>query len=98
MDVQWLRDWVRIVAGILWLIVTLVVAVVFFFLWIFTSTGFHALGRLFSEKLRPALSTAHTQIAVARDMTSRLPGNTPLPEGEVRPRRARRGLPIPFRR
>ena len=98
MDVEGLRDWVLIIAGILWMLVTLVVAAIFFFLQLFTRRGFRALDRLFGKKLRPLLATAHTQVTAVRNITSRFPGNTPLPPGETGPARSRGGLALPFRR
>ena len=100
MDVESVRDWVLIVCGILWGIVTLAVAVVFFVLQMYTRKGFRAVDRLVADKLRPALDSAHGRLGAVRDTTARLPGNPPVIEAEARPVRGgwRRGLPLPFRR
>jgi hypothetical protein len=98
MDVQTVRDVVVVVAGIVWLVVALALAVVFGGAWWLSRRAFRAANEAFPERVRPALAAAHAQLAALRDRTARLPGNVPLPEAStqqpVRPRRPR----WPFRR
>lgn len=99
MSLESIRDWVVIIAGILWLILTLVIAAIFAALWWATRKGLGSLDKLITDKARPALARVHAHAALLQDKTSRLPGNTPTPEGEIVDRPARgRGLRLPFRR
>jgi hypothetical protein len=97
MDVQTVRDVVVVVAGIVWLVVALALAVVFGVAWWLSRRAFRAADEAFPERIRPALAAAHAQLAALRDRTSRLPGNMPVPEGLAEPARPRR-LRWPFRR
>jgi hypothetical protein len=98
MDVESVRDWLVIIAGILWILLTLVVAVFFAALWWLTRMGLNASDKAVNEKVRPALEKVHARAAVLQDRTSRLPGNVPTPEGEARLVPRRRRLALPFRR
>ena len=96
-----LRDWVMIIAIIITWIMTLVAIALFGGLWFFTRKYLGKLNKsVFPKKVRPALERVHTQLVAVRDRTSRLPGNTPLPEGEATPAPPRRsgGLNLPFRK
>lgn len=97
MDVQTVRDVVVVVVGIVWLLVSLVLAVAFGALWWLSRRAFRAANRAFPERLRPALAGVHAQLLALRDRTSRLPGNVPVLEGVARPIRPQR-LWLPFRR
>lgn len=92
------RDWVLIVAGILWLILGLIPMAIAAALAFVTRRGMGAADRMVTKKLRPSLAQLHGRLAAARDFTSRLPGNTPLPEGEARPAARLPGIRNPFRR
>lgn len=98
MDVQSVRDWVLIIAGILWGLVTLVVAVVLFTLIYISGRSLGAARSLVGEQGRPVLERLHAQLTTIRDRTSLLPGNVPVLTAEARPARARPGLRLPFRR
>lgn len=100
MDIETVRDWVVIVAGIIWMLLTLVLAAVFGALTFGSAKGLRLADRLLTEKGRPALDKVHTQLVAVRDRTSRLPPNEPLPEAEARPARSGGGLrlPLPGRR
>lgn len=97
--IETIRDWVVIYAGVLWMLVTLVVAAIFGGLWIGSSMGLGAANKAITEKVRPALDKTHARVAALRDRTSRLPGNTPLPDAAATPsKRKRPKLSVPFRR
>lgn len=96
--IETIRDWVVIYAGVLWMLVTIVVAAIFGGLWIGSSMGLGAVNKAITEKVRPALDAGHTRLAALRDQTSRLPGNTPLPDATVAPSKGRRKFSVPFRR
>lgn len=98
MDVQSVRDWVLIVAGILWGLLTLVVAVIAGGVLYFTRKGFKATRKLRPNTVQPLLQRVQTNLNMARDKTSLLPGNQPVIEGEARTVIPRLPLRLPFRR
>ncbi len=96
-----LRDWVMIIAIIITWLMTIIAIALFGALWWFTRKYLGKLNKsVIPKKARPALERVHAQIAALRDRTARLPGNTPLAEGEGTPTPARRtgGIAIPFRK
>jgi hypothetical protein len=96
--VQGARDVVVVVAGIVWLLAALAVAIVFGVAWWLSRRAFRAVNEAFPQRVRPALAAAHAQLAGLRDRTSRLPGNVPLPEVSTQLRVRPRRLRWPFRR
>jgi hypothetical protein len=98
MDVESVRDWVLIFAGILWGLLTLVAAAVAAGVLMITGKGFGAARKLRPEKVQPLLQRAQANLNVIRDKTSLLPGNQPVIEGEARPVTPRLPLRLPFRR
>jgi hypothetical protein len=98
MDVESVRDWVLIVAGILWGLMTLVAAAIMLALVLLTSRGLGAARGLVRQNARSALGRVHVQLTGVRDRTSNLPGNTPIIEGEARTAPSRPMFRLPFRK
>ncbi|MER3421650.1 MAG: hypothetical protein C4290_14480, partial [Chloroflexota bacterium] len=78
-SVQSVRDVVVVVAGIVWLLVALAVAIGFGVAWWLSRRAFRAVNKAFPERVRPALAAVHAQLTGLRDRTARLPGNAPPP-------------------
>jgi len=98
MDVESVRDWVLIFAGILWGLLTLVAAVLAAGVLMLTGKGFGAARKLRPETIQPLLQRVQSNLNMARDKTSLLPGNQPVIEGEARTVTPRFPLRLPFRR
>jgi hypothetical protein len=95
-----LADWRNVslyVIAILYTLVTIVVGIIFGAIWWYGRKGFHAVDRVITEKVRPALDSVEMQLLTVRDQTARLPGNQALGLGEA-PARKKGGLPLPFGR
>lgn len=98
MDLPTVRDWVLIIAGVLWAVVTLAIAAVCGVLWFLTRKYLRKGDDLLTAQVRPRLDQVHSRLAAVRDRTSRLPGNAPIPEAAARPLRSGSGLSLPWRR
>lgn len=101
MTVDTVRDWVLIFAGLLWGTLTVLVLAAVAGLLFAALKGFSLSDRLLLDRLHATLEQAHVKAMALRDLTSRMPGNTPLPEGQVKPARAQgplAALPLPWRR
>lgn len=98
MDVESVRDWVLIYAGILWGLLTLVAALVAAGALYATGKAFGAASKLRPDTIQPRLQRAQAYLNVMRDKTSLLPGNQPVIEGEARTVTPRFPLRLPFRR
>ncbi len=99
MSTEALRDVVVSIAVMLWSLLVIVIAAIFFFAQRYTGRGFAALDRLFAKRLRPALAKTEAQLQQVRNIAGNLPGGVPVLEGGATPSvRSRRALPFGRRR
>lgn len=99
MDLSAWADVSLIIIGVLYTIVTIVVGVVFFFIWRYSRGGFAALDRLLNQTVRPALDRIEQQLLAVRERSAALPGSPALGAGQGPPRRGPGLLArLPFRR
>ena len=95
------RDVALIIIGLIHIVITLIMAVVGFFLWRYSGKGFKALDRLIQKRVRPALDQMELQMVDLRERTARLPGNAAVVTVEGTSKKKKKGggpFPIPFRR
>jgi hypothetical protein len=98
MDVESVRDWALIIAGMLWGVVTIGVVAVLLVLLYGSVRGLRMTRTALSEQGRPALDQVHSQLLAIRDRTSALPRAIPMIEGQARPTLALTGPRPPARR
>ena len=83
MPLGWLGYVILYIAGVIHIIIAVVLIGAAFGAWFGARWLFKKIDTLTTKQVRPALAKVHTQALKVQDKTSRLPGNTPMPEGSV---------------